>query len=394
MSAFPEAPEHFANWLSKRRGIGLEEAKPIFARRREYAEYIEATLQEALGKNSQATLAHVKDSATAVTPFGDGYLVELANGIGIEASEIVLALGNQVPKLPPILRHLHDNPKLISDPWHTESIKKIRRDESVLLVGAGLTMIDLLVLLSDRGHVGSIDAISRHGLMPHVHRAAKPREGFDPSSISALRLFKNVRRECERAVEEGGDWRAAIDAMRPSNQAAWNELSTIEKSRFVRHLQTFWDVHRHRVAPEIWEQVERMQSSGQFRLDGGHIYSVQDESGKLFVRYKSRSHEHREFAVDRIINCTGPSPDWRSRKMPLLQNLVQRGLAVYDELGYGLQIDRQHRLLRPGGEPTHAILAIGPICKGQLWETTAVPEIRGQAAIIARQLAQRKLAPV
>jgi uncharacterized NAD(P)/FAD-binding protein YdhS len=55
-------------------------------------------------------------------------------------------------------------------------------------------------------------------------------------------------------------------------------------------------------------------------------------------------------------------------------------------LGLGLDHDSRGVLLDSAGAPSTLLSTIGPMRKGRLWETTAMPEIRGQALELADQI--------
>lgn len=90
--------------------------------------------------------------------------------------------------------------------------------------------------------------------------------------------------------------------------------------------------------------------------------------------------------VQRVVNCTGPDSSYRRLNHPLLNTLREQGLASVDDIGLGLQTDASGRLLQPDGAPSPTLFTVGPPRKGELWETTAVPEIRQQAQALAREL--------
>ncbi|WP_051380313.1 hypothetical protein [Bradyrhizobium sp. WSM1743] len=64
-------------------------------------------------------------------------------------------------------------------------------------------------------------------------------------------MLRWLRDRIDRHIAEGGDWRGVIDGLRPYTQRLWRELSPISKRRFLEHARAWWDVHRHRMAPEL-----------------------------------------------------------------------------------------------------------------------------------------------
>jgi fatty acid desaturase len=59
------------------------------------------------------------------------------------------------------------------------------------------------------------------------------------------------------------------DGLRPHLPALWNRLPPEEKSRFLRHVRPYWDVHRHRMAPEIARRIADLQQSGHLSILAG-----------------------------------------------------------------------------------------------------------------------------
>lgn len=373
MSLFPENPEDFVQWLSERdHGLPDPVAKQ-FAPRMVYREYVQQRVAE-------AAIARASSVDFEVVPHAAQVLGSHGEIDGIPATDIVLALGNLPPAVPGPFRAIADSHRIITDPWHPGALDDLPAQGSILIIGAGLTMIDVVIKLREDGFTGPIVALSRRGLMPHAHEDVAPTPQEKPESQDALDLLRTIRR---RAAE--ADWRSVIDGLRPHNQSLWQGLPVAEKKRFAAHLQTFWDIHRHRIAPSIAQVIANEIDAGTLQVIGGRVRSVRECLPGVEVTVALRSGKEKMLLADRIINCTGPSGNWKGARHPLLAQLVEGGLARWDELGMGIAVDANCRCVATLKTP--ATYAIGPITKGTFWESTAAPEIRVQAANIARQIA-------
>ena len=226
--------------------------------------------------------------------------------------------------------------------------------------------------------------ISRHGLLPQRHRflAARPVAPVDAAAArTALGLLRYLRREAVRCEGEGGDWRLVVDALRPSIAGIWRAFGRVEKERFIRHLGSRWDVHRHRIAPEIDQIVDEARREGQLTVIAGRVRSLADCGDGAELTLIRRGDSNVETLVaQRIINCTGPARTLRAGRSPLLDALIDRGLGRPDPLALGLDVTESGALIAADGTNSERIFALGPILKGQLWETTAVRELRVQGA--------------
>lgn len=386
MSAFPDQPSHFHDWLAARDAT----AHPgTFAPRKVYGEYLESLLQAAI-RDSQGRLELVRDEVVDMTaPAGDGpFQLTTRQGAIIEPDRVVLALGHMPPQDPTggRARAVHG---FVADPWAPGILDDVVADDELLLIGTGLTAVDLIVEARDRGHRGPIMAISRHGLRPCGHRPTVPRPhiALGDGPRTARTLVRSVRREAAICQSEGGDWRSVVDALRPVLPTLWQSLGDAEKSRFVRHVASRWDVHRHRVAPEIESLLHQAESEGRLAVVAGRVVSMAHRDGKVVVRYCRRGRNEPETRPFRkVINCTGPGRDIRSGDSPLLKALFERGLVRPGPLALGLDVTENATLIDQGGRPHDRLFAIGPVLKDALWETTAVRELRVQALELAGRL--------
>jgi uncharacterized NAD(P)/FAD-binding protein YdhS len=73
--------------------------------------------------------------------------------------------------------------------------------------------------------------------------------------------------------------------------------------------------------------------------------------------------------------------------MPLLRNLVGAGAIRPEANRLGIDIDFRNNVLGRDGRPNDALFVVGVIARDQDWEATAGPELRAQAASIARTIA-------
>ncbi len=386
MSAYPEAPFHFADWL--RGNVGPTWTPQSFAQRRVYGEYIEQQLRQARsGAAPRVHFEHVRSRVLGVSRGAGGAVLELHDGTRIAAQKVVLALGNPPPSNP-----LPGNQSLVPlSPWSSYKTYGLRPNAAVLLIGSGLTAIDVALALDDGGHRGPVHVISRHGHWPLIHGPAPILRSFmgaDDLPRSVRGLTKLLRREARSIVDDGGSWRSAIDGLRPYTNDFWTGLSIDERRRFLRHLRPYWDIHRHRMAPEVAQRLARMCCEGRVVLHAGRVVSViQRPDDALAVGMRPRgSVETETLAVEQIINCTGPDADYRRIDQPLVHQLFDLGLARQDELGLGLLTSENGALIGRDGTASRVFFTLGPPRKGTLFETTAMPEIRVQAAALGRLL--------
>lgn len=380
MSAFADVPSHFADWLAER-GAGDGSS---FAERRLYGGYLEELLKEAAAE-AGGRLGIVQDEAVEVVRDDRRERVELSSGKSVSADAVVLSIGNLPPARPSIIPENLQNGLYVEDPWSADLSHGLSHDDEVLLLGTGLTAIDAALMLESSGFGGRILAMSRRGMVPRAH--AEPPE---PVPELAHRLDRSLSK-LTRAVREDGDrigWQAAVDRLRPHTQPLWASASVEERQRFLRHLRPYWDVHRHRIAPEIARRVAEMEMWGRLSFTAGKLVSVKTEGKGLAISWRRRaSHDIEELRVRMIVNCTGPRGDVSRSGERLLDQLVSDGRIRPDPLRIGIDIDASCRAIGSDGAPASSLYAIGPMARGALWEIVAVPDIRVQTDQLAREIA-------
>jgi uncharacterized NAD(P)/FAD-binding protein YdhS len=374
MSAWADDLEHFVRLAESEGGNRRD-----FVQRQQFGRYLRGILKDGIDTGH---LRLAEQQAIEASPTDGGWTVRLGDGEQFDASGLVLALGNQPPEPLPFG---NGSSRVINNPWGGEALAAVEdlaeSHADVLLVGTGLTMVDAVLSLDAAGHRGRIVGLSRRGLIPRGHT-----DDFVPATFEAEEvplghvgsLWKWLRK---RAAEVG--WRSAVDGMRPHSHRVWQSLPLEQKKRFARHARPWWDTHRHRIAPEVARQLHDMIAEGRLEIVAGRIRSVQERDGALTVSYcrrgASRIGEGR-FAY--MINCTGPLGTISRTRDPMLKGMLADGLARPDELGIALDVDERSRITG-----ARRAWAMGPLTKGRYWEIIAVPDIRGQAAAVADDIA-------
>mgnify|MGYP003289688037 CR=1 FL=1 len=370
MSAWPDDPDHFARASGDPKG---------FAERRRFGRYLRAILDEAVASGH---VEIVRDTVVAARREVAEWRIDLQDGGTVAADALVLAIGNQPPE-PLSFGPEAAGERFIGNPWSEQAKAAVRHAAAsggdVLLIGTGLTMIDTVLSLSAAGHRGRITALSRRGQIPKAHAefVAAPIEANKlPNGV--LGLWRWLRR---RSAEVG--WRAAVDSLRPHSHSLWQGLSLAEQRRFLRHARPWWDVHRHRIAPEVARQIVDLVAVGRLEIVAGRIADVREVDGALEVAIRQRGKDQAElkrFAF--LFNCTGPLGAIERSRDPMLRRMLDNGLVRRDQLGIALDVDERSR-----AAGANRLWALGPLTKGRYWEIVAVPDIREQAAAVAEDIA-------
>jgi len=142
------------------------------------------------------------------------------------------------------------------------------------------------------------------------------------------------------------------------------------------------------MAPPIADIIESELRNGTLDIREGHLKAVDASAAGAYITV--RTHDDSEsFYADRVINCTGPSMNYRRVPSTLLQTLFKRGLVTSGPLGAGFHCSQDGAVIDAGGHTSEIIFNLGPGRLGDLLESIAVPEIRQQAVELASILADR-----
>ena len=379
MSAFPDDPDHFLRWLASE---GMAATAASFVPRAVYGAYLRGLL-EAARAAAPGWLTVVRGEAVDVAT-GDGAQVLLADGRAVAADSAVLAVGNLPPHLPRGLEGAAASPCYRGNPWDPATTEDLEDEDAILLLGTGLTMVDVALALEARGFGGRIVAVSRRGLVPHRHAASPANDA--PIAERPRGGLATLLRD-GRARAGAIDWRNAVDELRPFTQAMWGQADGRARTRFLRHLRPWWDVHRHRLAPVVADRIAGMIADGRLTVMAAKPVAAAAVDGGLAVSIRPRGTDAVErIVVRRLVNCTGPQGDLSRTDEPLLATLTARGAIRPDAEHLGIDVDGVARAVAADGTVDDRLHAIGPMTRGAFWEIVAVPDIRRQAWDLARRL--------
>jgi uncharacterized NAD(P)/FAD-binding protein YdhS len=389
MGAFSEDPEHFCKWVRHRGG---QAESGHFLPRGLYREYILSLMRQALqAKNDNIDFEYVHGEVTDIKLDEQNAHIHLKDQTQLSGDKVVLAIGNLPPRKPAIVHSSTlDCGRYAGNPWSAGVLDGLSRKDPIVFIGTGQTMVDLSLMLHQRGHQGRITAISRRGLLPMAHRHSDPYPSFFEEisgSHSLLHIFRVVRKHLKRAISLGIDQQAVIDALRPDTQALWSTLPESEKLRFLRHVFRYWERIRSRIPPESEAIINKLIAEGQLRIVAGRIYDLLDTGTEVRVFYIPRRRSvHEVVTAGLVVNCIGPETDYRKIDHPLVNNLMMRGLIRPGPAHIGIAALPNGAVVSKSGKPSGVLYTLGATMKGLLWEVIAVPDIRVQAEKLARLL--------
>lgn len=383
MSAFPDDPADLIEWA---RRTGRSEDAQAFLPRQDYAAYLQDRLAAVADHRLSICAGRVDDIARV----GDGYEVRAADNVAT-ASTVVLAYGNLAPRrLVVDGDDLPEAPWHLANPWDLGALRMLPADATVLVVGTGLTAVDTaLTLLGEGGAARRVVMVSRHGLLPRRHVGQQSTAwvtDVPEGPLTADGIVAMFREQVAAARNNGVDWRAVVDGLRAPTQDIWLRLPLDERRRFLAEHARHWEVRRHRMAPEVAAQLDAHVAAGRLAVRADSIASIDDHGARCTVGLVAGE----AVEVDAVVNCTGPLTDITRSGDGLLLAMRERGLVCPDPLLLGLATTTDGELLDEEGRVVPGLYAVGPPRRGTLYESTAIPEIRAQAAEVAGAVLARR----
>ena len=379
MSMDPETPDDFVKFS------GSEAAPHAFLARAQYARYVSARVADCV-KTSPAKLRLWRDEAVAVTR----HAVTLRGGATLTADVVVLATGI-VPRVKHAVWHAR-----VVDAWDECALATLPKEGRLLLLGSGLSALDVLAFLDAQGFAGEVTLVSPRGLLPLSHepefQGTKALSADDVARApKALRpLVRWIRETIASAVAGGLPWQRAVDSLRPHVTHLYRGLAPADRASFVRHVRPYWDVIRHRAPADALGRVDDWTRDGRLRRVAGRVtIDGQSDASTVTVAIRERSGGERRERFDAVVRCVGPALDVAEATTPLLQSLVDNGLAALAPSGLGIETTPDGRVIDGRGEASARIFGIGAVRRACDWETTSVPDIAKHAQQVARAIARR-----
>lgn len=390
MSARSAEPDQFLEFARRRFELV---AGSDFLPRELYGDYLEELLATAqAGCRPTVTLQRLSDEVLRIEPQPQGFALRLAKGDALQADAVVLAIGNPPPSNLRETTGAHGHPGYIENPWTSEL--DFAASETIMTIGTGLTMADV-ISAATRGAQGvaRIHALSRHGLIPPTQTSFRPNvhacntDTLTAAGDSVRKLVKATRRLSRESEFMGGDWREVVTTARHVAPQIWQHMALSQRQRFLRHVRSYWDIHRHRLPPDIRAGIETLQSTGRLQVHAGRLTSVQPQGARLAVSFHPRAQRAvKTVLVDKLINCTGPDYAPHRSRDTLIRNLFEQGLILPDELRLGIRTGPFGGVVDAQGRAVPGLYLLGPMLRADHWEATAANELRNHAESLARHL--------
>jgi len=391
MSLFIDRPLDFVEWLQKNHfkyNHLIDEVSPqAFIPRKIFGDYLLENLVNV--QHSAAGRFQIRiDEAISIIDFGTRKTVVLASGKAIHADHVILALGNFPPA--DIFKQdnpLRNDPRYCANPWSDKVYSQLEGDEAILLVGSGLTAVDIVLGLLLRKFKGKVTLLSRRGCFPLPHDLSHP--AFQINEL-AVKPPRQLLLWLRRLIRNNPDvpWPSILDGLRPHTKKIWLNWTVEEKKYFLQKIRPYWEIARHRIPEKSSSLLNSMASAGQLELKKGYLVDTAATDGGIAIVYRAGQQEVRQ-VFDKVVNCTGPESNYRKVRFPIISELISRGKVTTDTLGLGILCTPEGKIINAQNEIEAGLWCIGPMRKAVLLETTALREIREQAAELALLIGQQ-----
>jgi uncharacterized NAD(P)/FAD-binding protein YdhS len=392
MSAFPDKPNHFVEWCLKN-GIGTENAQDLlagsFLPRSTYGKYLNDVWKETqeIAKKNGHQLNLISNKVSKIDKDDSNYRIHSETGKDI-VDYLILATGNELPGNPQIKNVDFFKSNLYQqNPWRID-FSRINREEPILILGNGLTMVDTVMELRENGFQQKIVSVSPNGfnILPHRNfnfQYNGPIKDLkeDKSLLELLSLFKS---ELKKLNEFGISAEPLIDALRPNTQKIWQALTVDEKRIFMSRLRHHWGVARHRIPFLSYDYIQKERIANRLEILAGKVLELKlNEKGVQANIYDKKQKTELICQFTHVINCTGPETKIEKSGNELLLQLKQGGFIVQDDLQLGIEVNDSYQIINAQNQVDEKMFAMGGLLKGKLWESTAINELRVQAKMVA-----------
>ena len=314
--------------------------------------------------------------------------MHLADGTALPAEVVVLATGI-APRLSP--SGLPDDPRIL-DAWDECALASLPREGRVLILGAGLSALDVVALLDAHGFRGAATILSRRGLLPRPHlttpgapaplragrRRRRPATTSAPCSAGPAPSCASV----ERAASRGSTPSTPSGRTSPASSAASRPRTAPASCAPCAPTGTSSGTAR---PPRRTRSVDALaRRTAASRSSRAASPPAPPAPSALQVELDARPTPRAPDRYD--ASCAASAP--RSRavrgRRAARPALIASGLAAADPAGLGLVTDEHGRVIDPRGPPSDRLFAIGALRRASSWETTAVPDIAAHALALAR----------
>jgi uncharacterized NAD(P)/FAD-binding protein YdhS len=381
-----QEPSAFYSWLLEQ---SYNYTAADFVPRCLYQEYLSFELHSSLTISpNNMQLKRVRASVSEISLLKNNcYLLRTENNEEFVAKSVIVATGNA-----PVINSVRPSIEAsLLDPFDKEVISRAANSNSVAVVGTGLTAIDTVLALEAAGFQGSYTLVSRKGQLPQPHTNNSAAVPIDQSLIDRLKTTSSLRillANFRSAAKTGTDWHSLLDALRPFSQGIWGGLELKEKRRFLKYLRPYWDSHRHRVPAANFGAIQDLRNQGRLKILRGRILSAEVINEKTWLRSSVMNHQLLG-PFDHCFNCMGVWSNLSNCDSSLIKSLISHGLASFDDLFLGLRATSSGELIDAQNQIVPGLFTLGSLRRGELWETTAVRELRQQASSIAKVIADR-----
>lgn len=399
MSAFPDQPTHFVDWLSEHQQYKSDDKELIassFVPRARYGEYLSSiwknTVEIASKKNITLKLiqTEVYDLALSNQKISIHTRTEC-----YEVDKVILTTGNQLPRNPKIKNEeSFRSPRYFQNPWNYQTFC-VDSSKPIFILGNGLTMVDTVIQLREQKISNQIISLSPHGfnILPHRNFSFTLNDWLAKlgEKPTLNELLHEINLQLKTLKKHGISAEPLVDYLRPHTQRLWQNFSAQEKQFFMRKLRHFWGVARHRLPFVTYDIIQKERIQNSLNIISGKIIDIKELNNSLEIEYFDKF-LNQTFVMEAcmLLNCTGPESDIERTNSTLLKNCLKKGLIQQDDLKLGIKANTNtYHTINKFGEENKEIYTIGSTLRGELWESTAINELRIQAKKLSERILNR-----